>query len=174
MVSIVNSTFTFKLSILLDLRTIARDLWDSEYNPHRFPSIIMKLRKPSCTCLLSKNGHVVIVGCRSKSEAGMARQRVINRLKLVLDRTITATVVQLRNYVGAGKHTFDLMPHYNKTTEKISHESELFPGVIVKLSGNMSSTVFGGKKSNEGSFFITGAKSMDDLESAYLELLMTF
>lgn len=175
MIAVVNTTFTCKLSTSLDLPTLSRILWDSEYNPHRFPSIIMKLRTPNCSILLSKNGHVVIVGCKSQQKAEQAQIIVVRRLQSVLCQKMTTTVLSLRNMVGSGKHSFELTKHWNKSSDKISHESEIFTGIIVKLSGGMAATLFRKlKETNQGSFFITGAKSTDDLESAHIELLMRF
>lgn len=172
---IVNTTFTFTISTKFDLKFIASQLWDSEYDPRKFPSIIMKLRFPKCSTLISKNGHVVIVGCKSKQEAIRAKRIVVKRIVRVLKCSVSLTALCLKNLVGSGKHTFNLSQHWNRTHNNISHESELFPGIIVRLSGGMSATIFRRKEGfDQGTFFITGAKSMDDLESAHLELLMTF
>ena len=69
MVAVVNMTFTFNLNTDLDLLAMARQLWDVEYNPRKFSSLIMRLREPKSTAMISKSGCVVLLGCRSWDDA---------------------------------------------------------------------------------------------------------
>lgn len=169
MLTIVNTTFTCKVSEPLDLPSLAEVLWDSEYNPRKFPSIVMRLRKPKATVLISKNGHIVVVGCKSELEARKTSIKVLNRINKQLKLDLSITRPELKNMVASGVHDFDLRPYWNATSENVSHEAEIFPGIRVGLTGGMSATIFG-----SGKFFITGAKCTSDLESAHLELLIKF
>lgn len=57
---------TFSLGAELDLRRIAQNARNSEYNPRRFAACIMRIREPKTTALIFKSGKVVCTGAKSE------------------------------------------------------------------------------------------------------------
>ena len=168
MVTVVNTTFTFSLKAKLDLLAMARQLWDVEYKPTKFSSLVMRLRDPKSTAMISKSGHVVLLGCRSWNDARKASRRVARRVRRVVP-DVEVTGLTLKNMVGAGKHDFNVRDYLSTVTRSTFHDYEIFPGVNVDLACGLMATVF-----NKGTFFITGAKCESDLEAGHLELMIKF
>jgi transcription initiation factor TFIID TATA-box-binding protein len=54
------------LGMELDLRKIAQNARNSEYNPRRFAACIMRIREPKTTALIFKSGKVVCTGAKSE------------------------------------------------------------------------------------------------------------
>ena len=168
MVSVVNTTFTFNLNAELDLESLARQLWDVEYNPKKFSSLVMRLRDPLSTALLYRSGIVVLVGCRSWRDAKRAAHRTAKRVRrLVPDVRVSG--LALKNMVGAGKHDFNLNGHLHSCSSTTFHDNEIFPGMNIDLRCGLKATLFA-----KGTFFITGAKCESDLEAGHLELMLKF
>jgi TATA-box binding protein (TBP) (component of TFIID and TFIIIB) len=60
---IANVVSTAELGCQLDLHRIAQTVWNVMYNPKKFPSLILKIRKPAiATALVFKNGRLVCAG----------------------------------------------------------------------------------------------------------------
>ena len=168
MVTVVNTTFTFNLKADLDLLDMARHLWDVEYKPRKFSSLVMRLREPKSTAMISKSGHVVLLGCRSWDDARKASRKVAKRTRRVAPE-VKVSGLTLKNMVGAGKHDFNVKDYLNAVTRSTFHDYEIFPGINIDLACGLKATVF-----NKGTFFITGAKCESDLEAGHLELMLKF
>ena len=147
---------------------MARQLWDVEYNPRKFSSLVMRLREPKATGMISKSGFVVLLGCRSWNDARKATRRVERRVRRVVS-SVTVSGLTLKNMVGAGKHDFNVRDYLNIVTRSTFHDYEIFPGINIDLGCGLKATVF-----NKGTFFITGAKRESDLEAGHLELMLKF
>jgi len=50
----------------LDLRKIAMGCRNAEYNPSRFPAVVMRIREPKTTALIFSKGKMVITGAKSE------------------------------------------------------------------------------------------------------------
>ena len=161
---VVNSTFTFSLGVPMELDVLARTLWDVEYNSLKFPSMVMRLRRPRCTALISLSGKVVLVGCKSHKDASSAAKLICQRTRRVTP-TVQVSQLTCRNLVGSTTHSFDLRPYWNREGTKTFHNPSVFPGLHVSLAGKAKATVFA-----SGILFITGVDSLDRLEEAHLEL----
>jgi len=61
-----NIVATFNLGVELDLRKIALNARNSEYNPKRFAACIMRIREPKTTALIFRSGKVVCTGAKSE------------------------------------------------------------------------------------------------------------
>ncbi|MHA1645965.1 MAG: TATA-box-binding protein, partial [Promethearchaeota archaeon] len=53
----------------IDLKIIARAYPDIEYNPERFPGLVMRVIKPKATGLIFSTGKMVITGMKRPTEA---------------------------------------------------------------------------------------------------------
>ena len=61
-----NIVSTFNLGCELDLRKIALNARNSEFNPKRFAACIMRIRDPKTTALIFKSGKVVCTGAKTE------------------------------------------------------------------------------------------------------------
>lgn len=168
MVSVVNTTFTFSLGKQLDLARLGRTLVNVEYEPAQFNGLKLRLRKPKCTALIYNSGSVVLLGCRSEVDARLASRRIARMICRIIE--VYPRKLILQNMVGSYTHTKnleDVIAALQKQTDyRWSYEPERFPGIIINFS-TTSATYF-----NTGKVFFTGAKSEEDLETAFLDLLL--
>lgn len=65
----------------LDLNQIAQKIEGAEFNPERFPGLIIKSQNPSATIILFSKGKMVITGLKRTSEAKQIVDKVINELR---------------------------------------------------------------------------------------------
>merc|ERR1719393_48856 len=78
-----NVVSTVNLGCKLDLKTIALQARNSEYNPKRFAAVIMRIRDPKTTALIFSSGKMVCTGAKSEKESRLAARkyaRVIQKL----------------------------------------------------------------------------------------------
>ena len=58
------------LPLHFNLQKIAMACRNAEYNPNRFPAVIMRLREPTkSTAMIFKSGKMVLTGARSETIA---------------------------------------------------------------------------------------------------------
>lgn len=77
--TIQNIVATVDLGTKLDLRKIALNARNAEYNPKRFSAVIMRIREPKTTALVFGSGRLVCTGARSEQ---LAKEAVRNDLAL--------------------------------------------------------------------------------------------
>ena len=61
-----NIVSTAYLGATLDLRNIALNCRNAEYNPKRFAAVIIRIRDPKTTALIFSSGKMVITGAKSE------------------------------------------------------------------------------------------------------------
>src|SRR5208337_4857578 len=76
----VVATVTVKIDEKMDLNVIARKYSDVEYNPERFPGLVMRIQDPKATILVFSTGKMVVTGLRDASEAETVVNEVIKRI----------------------------------------------------------------------------------------------
>ncbi|MFX0076562.1 MAG: Lrp/AsnC ligand binding domain-containing protein [Candidatus Hermodarchaeota archaeon] len=59
-ISLKNAKITFDIGTTLNLKQIARNSPNIEYNPQRFPGLVMKIKDPLSTVLIFSSGKIVI------------------------------------------------------------------------------------------------------------------
>ena len=62
----VVATVVVEITEKIDLNQIARKHADVEYNPERFPGLVMRILKPKATVLIFSTGKIVLTGIRDK------------------------------------------------------------------------------------------------------------
>merc|ERR1719393_151791 len=78
-----NVVATVNLGCKLDLKVIALQARNSEYNPKRFAAVIMRIREPKTTALIFSSGKMVVTGAKSEEAARTAARkyaRIIQKL----------------------------------------------------------------------------------------------
>ncbi|RYR48470.1 hypothetical protein Ahy_A07g034493 [Arachis hypogaea] len=78
-----NIVSTVNLDCKLDLKTIALQARNAEYNPKRFAAVIMRIREPKTTALIFASGKMVCTGAKSEQQSKLAARkyaRIIQKL----------------------------------------------------------------------------------------------
>ena len=129
----VVATVVAKIEEKIDLNVIARKFTDVEYNPERFPGLIMRISEPKATLLIFSTGKMVVTGLRDASQAASVVEDAINRIRKC-KINISDPVIIIQNIVASGdlKCSVDL----NMATvvmEYTMYEPEVFPGLIYRM-----------------------------------------
>lgn len=157
------------LSHDINLKTIALQARNIEYNPKRFSAAIMRVRTPRATALIFSTGKLVTLGVASTKDAKSASRKFVKILKKITKLDMTITRFQVHNIVS----TFDfgfrinllrLCADHNKFCH---YEPVLFPALTYRLlQPRLTLIVF-----NSGKVVITGAKSWKDTCSAHKKIV---
>ncbi|XP_061468485.1 TATA box-binding protein-like 2 isoform X2 [Rhineura floridana] len=78
-----NIVATVNLACKLDLKNIALQARNAEYNPKRFAAVIMRIREPRTTALIFSSGKMVCTGAKSEEQSRLAARkyaRVVQKL----------------------------------------------------------------------------------------------
>ena len=129
----VVATVITEIKEKIDLKIIARAYPDIEYNPERFPGLVMRVIKPKATGLIFSTGKMVITGMKRHTEAPSVVNQIIARVtkcKIAMKDPI----ITIQNFVVSGdiKCGIDL----NKATvvmDNVMYEPEVFPGLIYRM-----------------------------------------
>lgn len=78
-----NIVSTVNLNCTLNLKNIALQARNAEYNPRRFAAVVMRLRQPKTTALVFASGKMVCTGAKNEEASKMACRkfaRIIQKL----------------------------------------------------------------------------------------------
>jgi transcription initiation factor TFIID TATA-box-binding protein len=70
-----NIVSTVNLECPLNLKDIALQARNAEYNPRRFAAVVMRLRKPKTTALVFASGKMVCTGAKTENESRIAARK---------------------------------------------------------------------------------------------------
>ncbi|GAP92460.2 putative TATA-box-binding protein [Rosellinia necatrix] len=135
-----NIVATVNLDCRLDLKTIALHARNAEYNPKRFAAVIMRIREPKTTALIFASGKMVVTGAKSEDDSKLASRKYA-RIIQKLGFNAKFTDFKIQNIVGSCDIKFPIRleglasRHHNFS----SYEPELFPGLIYRARGDLSS-----------------------------------
>ncbi|MBY8982425.1 MAG: TATA-box-binding protein [Candidatus Lokiarchaeota archaeon] len=162
----VVATVVVEIQEKIDLTKIARKHVDTEYNPERFPGLVMRIEKPKATILVFSTGKMVVTGMRKASEAPAVVDKAIKRIKKA-GIEVGAPVITIQNIVASG----DLHTHIDLNMgaivmEYAMYEPEVFPGLIYRMQN--PKTVF--LIFSTGKIVCTGTKKKEDVRVAVIKL----
>lgn len=148
-----------------------------EYNPKRFPAIVVRLKEPAKTTgLYFPSGKVVCTGAQTEEHCRMACRKYVKLLQTIAPRYRRAKCdnVRIHNLVGTGKMGWEVdlerMAYENRG--ECTFEPELFAGLIYRVAaGETSRTKLKCFIFYSGKVVISGAKSRQQLNTAFEELL---
>ena len=132
---IVNLVATVSVEITerIDLTQIARKYGGVEYNPERFPGLIMRIDKPRATILIFSTGKMVLTGIREVSDAERAACKVVKDIRRAGIK-VSNPEIYIRNLVATG--VLRLKMDLNAAVlvmEHVMYEPEVFPGLIYRM-----------------------------------------
>jgi len=118
----------------IDLNQIARKYTDCEYNPERFPGLVMRVEDPKATILIFSTGKMVVTGLRQASEAATVVDNVINKMKKAKVNIKNEREITIQNIVASGDlHTSIDLNEAAIIMENAMYEPEVFPGLIYRM-----------------------------------------
>jgi transcription initiation factor TFIID TATA-box-binding protein len=162
----VVGTVTVEIEEKIDLNQIARKQPDVEYNPERFPGLVMRIEKPRATILIFSTGKMVVTGLRKASEADKVVQKVIKNIRKA-GIEVRNPKITIQNIVASGDlHTNVDLNMAAIVMEYAMYEPEVFPGLIYRMQE--PKTVF--LIFSTGRIVCTGAKEKETVREAVLEL----
>lgn len=129
-----NVVSTVNLGCKLDLKTIALQARNSEYNPKRFAAVIMRIRDPKTTALIFSSGKMVCTGAKSEDMSRIAARKYA-RIIQKLGYPAQFREFKIQNIVGSVDVKFPIRleglafahGHFS------SYEPEIFPGLIYRM-----------------------------------------
>ena len=162
----VVATVVMEITEKIDLTKIARKFEDAEYNPERFPGLVMRITDPKATFLIFSTGKMVITGLRRADEASAGVKKIIKSIKSA-GINVSNPEITIQNIVASGDlHTFIDLNMAAIVMENAMYEPEVFPGLIYRMKD--PKTVF--LIFSTGKVVCTGAKNKKFVKEAFLKL----
>lgn len=146
----------------IDLSSIADKFGDVEYNPARFPGLIMRFINPRATVLLFSTGKMVCTGMRSKNDIPLIIKLIranLEKFGLIID----SLEYTIQNIVSTTH--FGCMIDLNTAAVAIDnslYEPEVFPGLICRIQNPKSVFLI----FSTGKAVCTGIRNDGDLDPA--------
>ncbi|KAJ4455867.1 putative TATA-box binding protein [Paratrimastix pyriformis] len=133
---LLNVVSAFNAGTHLDLNSIIQKIPMAEYNPKRFPAVILRLKEPKSMAFIFANGRIVIVGPKNEMDSRSAASKCAN----VLTRKLAPQIIQfsefrLQNMVAESNLGFPVhleafaCVHAHTTT----YDPECFPGCLYRM-----------------------------------------
>jgi transcription initiation factor TFIID TATA-box-binding protein len=162
----VVATVVVEITEKIDLNVIARKHADVEYNPERFPGLVMRILKPKATILIFSTGKMVVTGMRKASEANRVVEKVLKNIRKAGIK-VSNPEITIQNIVASGDlHTNIDLNMAAIVMEYAMYEPEVFPGLIYRMQE--PKTVF--LIFSTGRIVCTGAKRKDIVKEAVRKL----
>lgn len=162
----VVATVVVEITEKIDLNQIARRHAEVEYNPERFPGLVMRIEKPRATILIFSTGKMVVTGLRKASEADRVVEKVVKNIKKAGIK-VSNPEITIQNIVASGDlHTNIDLNMAAIVMEYAMYEPEVFPGLIYRMQE--PKTVF--LIFSTGRIVCTGAKKKEIVREAVLKL----
>ncbi|XBJ16111.1 hypothetical protein VPH35_007821 [Triticum aestivum] len=159
-----NIVSTVNLDCRLDLKQIALQARNAEYNPKRFAAVIMRIRDPKTTALIFASGKMVCTGAKSEEHSKLAARKYA-RIVQKLGFPATFKDFKIQNIVASCDVKFPIRLEglaYSHGAFS-SYEPELFPGLIYRMKQpKIVLLVF-----VSGKIVLTGAKVRDEIYAAF-------
>jgi transcription initiation factor TFIID TATA-box-binding protein len=162
----VVATVVMEITEKIDLNKIARKFEDTEYNPERFPGLVMRINDPKATFLIFSTGKMVITGLRRADEASPGVEKIVKSIRKA-GINVSNPIITIQNIVASGDlHTFIDLNLAATIMENAMYEPEVFPGLIYRMAN--PKTVF--LIFSTGKVVCTGAKNKKFVKEAFIEL----
>ncbi|MHA1390680.1 MAG: TATA-box-binding protein [Promethearchaeota archaeon] len=162
----VVATVVTEITEKIDLTKIARKFEDVEYNPERFPGLVMRITDPKATFLIFSTGKMVITGLRRADQASLGVKKIVKSIKKA-GINVSNPEITIQNIVASGDlHTFIDLNLAAIIMENAMYEPEVFPGLIYRMKD--PKTVF--LIFSTGKVVCTGAKNKKFVKEAFIKL----
>merc|ERR1712167_123303 len=159
-----NVVATVSLGCELELKKIALQARNSEYNPKRFAAVIMRIREPKTTALIFSSGKMVCTGAKSEEQSRLAARKYA-RIIQKLGYPAKFQDFKIQNIVGSCDVQFPIRLEGLALAHGVfsSYEPELFPGLIYRMvQPKVVLLIF-----VSGKVVLTGAKVREETYTAF-------
>ncbi|XP_049917875.1 TATA box-binding protein-like 2 [Epinephelus moara] len=159
-----NIVSTVNLGCPLDLKFIALQARNAEYNPKRFAAVIMRIREPRTTALIFSSGKMVCTGAKSEEQSRLAARKYA-RVVQKLGFSARFLDFKIQNMVASCDVCFPIRLEGLVLTHQqfSSYEPELFPGLIYRMvKPRIVLLIF-----VSGKVVLTGAKERAEIYEAF-------
>ncbi|OHT11296.1 TATA-box-binding protein [Tritrichomonas foetus] len=154
-----------EFGVPFDLYTIAQTVRNAEYNPRRFPAVILRISEPKATALIFGGGKMNIVGCKNRDDAYLAARK-FGKIMKKLKYKVKLQNFCVKNIVATAACNFKVgldkianHPSYRSLTR---YNPEVFSGLIYKVpKPRVTLLIFA-----SGKIILTGAKTTQELSEA--------
>ncbi|KAM9777986.1 TATA box-binding protein-like 2 [Neosynchiropus ocellatus] len=159
-----NIVSTVNLGCPLNLKFIALQARNAEYNPKRFAAVIMRIREPRTTALIFSSGKMVCTGAKSEEQSRLASRKYA-RVVQKLGFPARFMDFKIQNMVASCDVFFPIRLEGLVLTHQqfSSYEPELFPGLIYRMvKPRIVLLIF-----VSGKVVLTGAKERGEIYEAF-------
>ena len=160
-VDIVNVVTCAKFGKSIDLQKIIEQIPQTEYNPSKFPGLVLRLVFPKASILIFESGKIVCTGTKSKEQSIRAVQSVVSRLvSHGIDMGEKEPEIEVQNMVASVnlKGTINL-EKCARILPRSMYEPEQFPALIYRMIDTSKVIlVFG-----TGKLVCTGNKTKEEI-----------
>ncbi|KAJ0235304.1 hypothetical protein HA466_0268920 [Hirschfeldia incana] len=165
-----NIVSTVNLDCKLDLKAIALQARNAEYNPKRFAAVIMRIREPKTTALIFASGRMVCTGAKTEDSSKLAARKYA-RIIQKLGFQAKFKDFKIQNIVASCDVKFPIrlegLAYYHRAFA--CYEPELFPGLVYRIRAEKDTK--GAKIVMlifvSGKIVITGAKKREETYKAF-------
>jgi transcription initiation factor TFIID TATA-box-binding protein len=162
----VVATVVIEIKDKMDLNKIARKYVDVEYNPEKFPGLVMRVQDPKATILVFSTGKMVVTGMRRSVEAEPVVDHVIERIRKC-DIDIKNPEITIQNIVASGELGYLIDLNMAAVVMEYSmYEPEVFPGLIYRMQDPRAVFLI----FSTGRIVCTGAKNKEIVAEAVEKL----
>jgi len=163
-----NIVATVNVGCSLNLKTLAMQMRNAEFNPKRFIAVIMRIREPKATALIFQSGKIVITGTKNELDCRVAARKVCRTIQRVGYSQVRFMDFTIQNIVASADVHFPIKLEKlcNDNSDAASYEPELFPGLIYRMANpKVVLLVF-----VSGKIVITGARDRIQVYEAFENL----
>jgi transcription initiation factor TFIID TATA-box-binding protein len=162
-----NIVATTSLKKPVSLTKLARTQSNTEYNPERFPGVILRVKKPKSAVLVFSSGNLVCTGTKSVAQVRQVIDSVIKQLRRIGVKVTEKPKIEVQNIVASGSINLKLnLNLLSLQLENTEYEPEQFPGLVYKLNEpNATFLLF-----SNGKLVCTGTKNKAQLEDSMKQL----
>lgn len=152
----------------IDLESISEALPGSSFDPSVFPGLMYQQKSPKSVIFLFKSGKVLMTGPDSYANLEEALETFLAKAKrsgTILQRASPITTKSIAASFDTGK-PIDLKALHKTLGASASYDPATFPGLVCKISGNITLLVF-----PTGKVVSTGTKTAQETKGAFESLL---
>ena len=168
--NITNIVVKSSLNVDLNMRYIMMHIKDAKYDPSKFSAICWKHRSIQSSCLLFRNGKILLQGAKTYQQARL-RMRRYARIIQRLGYNVALSAIEIVTITGLSDIGFPVdLNVMCSALPNASYEPELFNAMVYKKD-NVSYSVF-----SSGKIVVAGVRHMsliNDVMEVLLELSLT-
>ncbi|CAI5657987.1 unnamed protein product [Oreochromis niloticus] len=159
---ICNVISTVDLGCSLDLKFIARRMWNVEYKPQTFTGIIARIREPEATVTIFQSGKIISLGTKSVEESRLAARKFARKLQK-FGFPVRFLNFKIQNIV-AFCQTFpvDLAELQKVHRGQCSYEPEMYNGLVLDQITGIRVSLF-----STGYINVFGAKTWAEVNEVF-------